>query len=107
MIATAPAKQNTVRCDIYASKSVTDANGWFCLAASYDDAGFSGSNLERPALVSLTADISAGLIACVVVYEVDRLSRPFINPLNKAQEDRNDQRTSNYHNRNGRRHPKS
>lgn len=49
--------------------------GWVCLPARYDDGGFSGGNLERPALNRLLADIKAGLIDCVVVYKVDRLSR--------------------------------
>ncbi len=41
----------------------------------YDDGGFSGGNLERPALKRLMADIRAGLIDIVVVYKIDRLSR--------------------------------
>ena len=41
----------------------------------YDDGGFSGGNLERPALQRLLADIRAGRIDIVVVYKVDRLTR--------------------------------
>jgi hypothetical protein len=41
----------------------------------YDDGGFSGGNLERPALQQLIADIQAGRIDIVVVYKVDRLTR--------------------------------
>ncbi len=41
----------------------------------YDDGGFSGGNMERPALQSLLADIRAGRIDIVVVYKVDRLTR--------------------------------
>jgi DNA invertase Pin-like site-specific DNA recombinase len=41
----------------------------------YDDGGFSGGNLERPALQHLIADIRAGRIDIVVVYKVDRLTR--------------------------------
>ena len=41
----------------------------------YDDGGFSGSNLERPALERLLSDIRGGTVECVVVYKVDRLSR--------------------------------
>ena len=41
----------------------------------YDDGGFSGGNMERPALHSLLADIRADRIDIVVVYEVDRLTR--------------------------------
>ncbi|MBU3729536.1 MAG: recombinase family protein, partial [Phycisphaerales bacterium] len=40
-----------------------------------DDGGFSGGNLERPALAALVEDIKAGKVDCVVVYKVDRLSR--------------------------------
>ena len=41
----------------------------------YDDGGFSGGTMERPALQRLLADISAGKIDVVVVYKVDRLTR--------------------------------
>ena len=40
----------------------------------YDDGGFSGGTLERPALKQLLADIEDGLIDVVVVYKIDRLS---------------------------------
>jgi DNA invertase Pin-like site-specific DNA recombinase len=43
--------------------------------AHYDDGGFSGGNMERPALQRLLADIRAGRIDVVVVYKVDRLTR--------------------------------
>jgi site-specific DNA recombinase len=49
--------------------------GWRLLAASYDDGGYSGANLERPALKQLMADIRAGQVQTVVVYKVDRLTR--------------------------------
>jgi site-specific DNA recombinase len=45
------------------------------LAANYDDGGYSGGNLERPALKRLMADIRAGKVQTVVVYKVDRLTR--------------------------------
>src|SRR5438552_18988665 len=41
----------------------------------YDDGGFSGGNMERPALQRLLADIGAGSIGIVVVYKVDRPTR--------------------------------
>ncbi|MEQ8771060.1 MAG: recombinase family protein [Phycisphaerales bacterium] len=53
--------------------------GWVCLPANYDDGGFSGGNAERPALRQLLADIEAGLVDCVVVYKVDRLSRSLLD----------------------------
>ena len=49
--------------------------GWRLLAEKYDDGGFSGGNLERPALKRLVADIRAGKVQTVVVYKVDRLTR--------------------------------
>jgi site-specific DNA recombinase len=44
-----------------------------------DDGGFTGGNMERPALQRLLADIEAGQIDCVVVYKVDRLSRSLLD----------------------------
>jgi site-specific DNA recombinase len=49
--------------------------GWSLLPAEYNDGGYTGANMERPALKRLIADIQAGTIDCVVVYKVDRLSR--------------------------------
>jgi DNA invertase Pin-like site-specific DNA recombinase len=49
--------------------------GWVLARSCYDDGGFSGGNLERPALQRLLADIRAGRIDIVVVYKVDRLTR--------------------------------
>lgn len=49
--------------------------GWICLPDRYDDGGFSGRNMNRPALQKLMSDIAAGKIDVVVVYKIDRLSR--------------------------------
>ncbi len=49
--------------------------GWQPVRALYDDGGFSGGTLDRPALKQLIADIEAGRINTVVVYKVDRLTR--------------------------------
>ena len=49
--------------------------GWRPLPARYDDGGFSGGSMDRPALQSLLADIRGRLIDVVVVYKVDRLTR--------------------------------
>jgi len=49
--------------------------GWKVLPARYDDGGFSGGNMERPALKKLLEDIAAKQIDTVVVYKVDRLTR--------------------------------
>jgi len=53
--------------------------GWVCLSERYDDGGFTGGNMERPALQRLLADIEAGRVDCVVVYKVDRLSRSLLD----------------------------
>src|SRR5206468_6616893 len=53
--------------------------GWQTLPTVYDDGGFSGANLDRPALKRLLADIDARRIDCVVVYKVDRLSRSLLD----------------------------
>lgn len=51
------------------------AAGWVALLAMYDDGGYSGGSMDRPALRRLLADIEAGLVDTVVVYKVDRLTR--------------------------------
>jgi site-specific DNA recombinase len=86
------------RCAIYTRKSVEegldmefnslDAHGWrrkLCgkskcqrldmSAERYDDGGFSGGNLERPALKKLLDDAANGLVDIIVIYKLDRLSR--------------------------------
>ncbi|MEO0716093.1 MAG: recombinase family protein, partial [Planctomycetota bacterium] len=93
----------TVRCAIYTRKSTEEgleqefnsldaqreageafiasqkSAGWVCSDTRYDDGGFSGGNADRPALQRLIADIEAGLVDCVVVYKVDRLSRSLLD----------------------------
>jgi site-specific DNA recombinase len=49
--------------------------GWTALPEMYDDGGFSGATMERPAFQRLLADVSEGKIDVVVVYKVDRLTR--------------------------------
>jgi site-specific DNA recombinase len=49
--------------------------GWTLLPTAYDDGGYSGGSMERPALQRILADIEAGRIDVVVVYKVDRLTR--------------------------------
>ncbi len=49
--------------------------GWTVIPTVYDDGGYSGGSLERPALQRLLADIEAGTIDVIVVYKVDRLTR--------------------------------
>jgi site-specific DNA recombinase len=55
------------------------SQGWICLPDHYDDGGFSGGNMDRPALQHLLVDIERGFIDCVVVYKVDRLSRSLMD----------------------------
>ncbi len=93
----------TVRCAIYTRKSTEEGldqefnsldaqresaeafivsqrhEGWEAVAECYDDGGFTGGNMERPALQRLLADIKAGKIDCVIVYKVDRLSRSLMD----------------------------
>ena len=49
--------------------------GWIPVVDGYDDGGYSGGNMDRPALKRLLTDIEAGKIDIVVVYKIDRLSR--------------------------------
>ena len=49
--------------------------GWRVLSARFDDGGFSGGTLERPALKRLLEDVEAGKVDVIVVYKVDRLTR--------------------------------
>ena len=89
----------TIRCAIYTRKSTEEGleqdynslhaqrdacaayvmsqagEGWVLLPEVYDDGGFSGGNLERPALRSLMTEIEAKRVDVVVVYKVDRLTR--------------------------------
>ena len=55
------------------------AEGWILVPDRYDDGGFSGGTLERPALKRLRANIESGKIDVVVVYKIDRLSRSLMN----------------------------
>src|SRR6267378_830589 len=98
-----PAPAPPVRCAVYTRKSTEEGleqefnsldaqreaaqayvksqagEGWECLPEFYDDGGFTGGNMERPALKRLLADIEAGKIDCAVVYKVDRLSRSLLD----------------------------
>src|SRR5882762_8546108 len=53
--------------------------GWSVVADRYDDGGYTGGNLERPALQKRLTDLKAGKIDCVVIYKVDRLSRSLLD----------------------------
>src|SRR6476469_1261576 len=49
--------------------------GWELVNEHYDDGGWSGGNMARPALQQLLADVAAGKVDVIVVYKVDRLTR--------------------------------
>ncbi|HEY1432956.1 MAG TPA: recombinase family protein [Stellaceae bacterium] len=92
-------RNGTVRCAIYTRKSSEEGleqdfnslqaqreaceafinsqrhEGWVCPRAAYDDGGFSGATMDRPALQRLLADIAAGRVDTIVVYKIDRLTR--------------------------------
>ena len=53
--------------------------GWTVLPERYDDGGYTGANLERPALRRLLANIEAGQIDAILVYKLDRLSRSLLD----------------------------
>jgi DNA invertase Pin-like site-specific DNA recombinase len=64
-------------CEAYVASQ--RAEGWLLVGDRYDDGGFSGGTLERPALKRLRADIEAGKVDVVVVYKIDRLSRSLMD----------------------------
>jgi len=53
--------------------------GWILVPERYDDGGYTGGNLDRPALQRLLGDIDQSRIDCVLVYKVDRLSRSLLD----------------------------
>lgn len=55
------------------------AEGWKTVKAQYNDGGYSGGNLDRPALKKLLADIKQGKVQTVVVYKIDRLTRSLMD----------------------------
>ena len=99
----ASAARAGVRCGIYTRKSTEEGldqafntldaqreaaesfinsqrqEGWMALPQKYDDGGYTGANMDRPALKRLLADVQSGAVNCVVVYKVDRLSRSLLD----------------------------
>lgn len=98
-----PSARTGVRCAIYTRKSTEEGldqafntldaqreaaesfinsqrqEGWTLVSQRYDDGGFTGANMERPALKRLLADVEDGAVNCIVVYKVDRLSRSLLD----------------------------
>ncbi len=64
-------------CEAYIASQKRE--GWVHYPEPYDDGGFSGGTLDRPALKRLLADIEDGRIDVVVVYKIDRLSRSLMD----------------------------
>jgi DNA invertase Pin-like site-specific DNA recombinase len=64
-------------CEAYVASQKVE--GWVLASDRYDDGGFSGGTLDRPALKRLLADIEAHRIDIVVVYKIDRLSRSLMD----------------------------
>lgn len=60
-------------CEAYVKSQAGE--GWRVLPTAYDDGGFSGGNMDRPALVKLLAAVDAGQVDTIIVYKVDRLTR--------------------------------
>ena len=60
-------------CEAYVSSQRHE--GWSVIPTLYDDGGFSGGTMDRPALQALLGDIQAGKVDVVVVYKIDRLTR--------------------------------
>jgi len=65
--------------------------GWELVDDQYDDGGWSGGNMDRPALRQLLGDVAAGKVEVIVVYKVDRLTRSLadfariVDTLDKAK----------------------
>ncbi|HWA91177.1 MAG TPA: recombinase family protein [Rhizomicrobium sp.] len=64
-------------CEAYVASQKSE--GWVALREHFDDGGFSGGTLERPALQRLLKEIETGKVDVVVVYKIDRLSRSLMD----------------------------
>ena len=64
-------------CEAYIKSQIHE--GWVLVEKQYNDGGFSGGNLERPAFQELLSDIENDEIDIVVVYKVDRLTRSLMD----------------------------
>jgi site-specific DNA recombinase len=64
-------------CEAYIKSQKSE--GWSALTLRYDDGGYSGGNLDRPALLQLLRDIKGHKIDVVVVYKIDRLTRSLMD----------------------------
>src|SRR5229473_7730172 len=93
----------TIRCAIYTRKSTEEGlqqefnsldaqreaseafilsqkdEGWQVITDHFDDGGYTGGNMDRPALKRLLAAVESRSVDCIVVYKVDRLSRSLLD----------------------------
>lgn len=60
-------------CEAYIKSQAHE--GWKLVKTAYEDGGFSGGTMERPALQRLMGDLRQGLVDVIVVYKIDRLTR--------------------------------
>ena len=51
---------------------------WVLVPTRYDDGGFTGANMDRPAFRRLLADVESGFVSCILCYKVDRVSRSLL-----------------------------
>lgn len=61
--------------------------GWKLLPEQYDDGGYSGRNLDRPAVQRLLSGVEAGKIDVIVVYKIDRLTRSLMDFASSCSSD--------------------
>lgn len=61
------------------SEDFARSQGWLIIDERYDDGGFSGGNMDRPALKSLLVAVERGEVDAVACYRVDRLSRSLLD----------------------------
>jgi len=97
------ATANHVRCAVYTRKSTEEGleqdfnsldaqreaaeayiasqrhEGWSLISERFDDGGYTGANMDRPALSKLLTAVETRKVDCVVVYKVDRLSRSLLD----------------------------
>lgn len=64
-------------CEAYIKSQIHE--GWVLIEKEYNDGGYSGGTMERPAFKELMQDIKDDKIDIVVVYKVDRLTRSLMD----------------------------
>lgn len=73
---------NTLSMQLESCKNYIQSQGWYVNEnLIYIDDGWSGSNLERPDMKRLRKDVKKGLVDCVIVWKIDRLSRSIVDTV--------------------------